>query len=47
MPRRAYYGSDGWWFAATAVLVLIALVLFTLSLAALELRLGANLILPS
>jgi len=45
--RRSYHGSDAWWFAATAVLVLIALVLFTLLLAALELRLGAILIPPS
>jgi hypothetical protein len=38
--RRAYSGSDAWWFAATAVVVLIAIFLFTLLVAALELRWG-------
>ena len=38
--RRSYHGSDAWWFAATAVVVLIALVLFTLLVAVLELRWG-------
>ena len=36
--RRSYHGSDAWWFAATDVVVLIALFLFTLLVAALELR---------
>jgi hypothetical protein len=38
--RRAYSGSDAGWFAATAVVVLIAIFLFTLLVAALELRWG-------
>ena len=38
--RRAYSGSDAWWFAAKAVVVLIAIFLFTLLVAALELRWG-------
>jgi hypothetical protein len=38
--RRAYSGSDALWFAATAVVVLIALFLFTLLVSALELRWG-------
>lgn len=38
--RRSYHGSDAWWFAATAVLVLIAIFLFTLLVAAFELRWG-------
>jgi hypothetical protein len=38
--RRAYSNSDSSWFAATAVVVLIAIFLFTLSVAALELRWG-------
>ena len=38
--RRAYSGSDASWFAATAVAVLIAIFLFTLLVAALELRWG-------
>ena len=39
-PRRSYHGSDAWWFAATAVVVLIAVFLFTLLVTALELRWG-------
>jgi hypothetical protein len=38
--RRSYQGSDAWWFAATAVVVLVAIILFTLLVAALELRWG-------
>ena len=38
--RRFYLGSDAWWFAAIAIVVLIAIVLFTLLVAALELRWG-------
>jgi hypothetical protein len=38
--RRSYHGSDAWWFAATAVVVLIAVFLFTLLVTALELRWG-------
>jgi hypothetical protein len=38
--RRAYSGSDALWFARTAVVVLIAIFLFTLLVAALELRWG-------
>ena len=38
--RPAYSSSDALWFEATAVVVLIAIFLFTLLLAALELRWG-------
>jgi hypothetical protein len=38
--RHAYSGSNSSWFASTAVVVLIAIFLFTLLAAALELRWG-------
>jgi hypothetical protein len=38
--HRSYHGSDVWWFVPTAVVVLIAIFLFTLLVAALELRWG-------
>jgi hypothetical protein len=38
--RRSYCGSDALWFAPTVVAVLIAVFLFTLLVAAFELRWG-------